>query len=44
MARQRYKLIPSRDIDPKKPAIQFDQVHITGQRQPKAIVSIATFP
>ena len=44
MARQRYKLICSRDNDPKKPTIQFEQVHITGQRQPKEIVSGATLP
>ena len=43
MARQRYKLIPSRDIDDQK-ILQFDQVHTSGQRQPKAIVSGATLP
>ena len=43
MAIQKYKLIPSGDIDDQK-ILQFDQVHISGQRQPKVIVSSATFP
>ena len=43
MARQRYKLIPSGDIDDQK-ILRFDQVHISDQSQPKAIVSGATFP
>ena len=43
MARQRYKLVPSGDIDDQK-ILQFDQVHISGQRQPKVIVFGATFP
>ena len=43
MAIQRYKLIPSGDIDDQK-ILQFDQVHTSDQRQPKAIVSGATFP
>ena len=45
MARKRYKLIPSRDInDQKILQSNLTKYTLTGQRQPKAIVSGATFP
>ena len=45
MTRQRYKLIPSGDIDDQKILqSKLDQVQINAQKQPKAIVSRATFP
>ena len=45
MARKRYKLIPSRDInDQKSLQSNLTRFTLTGQRQPEAIVSGATFP
>ena len=45
MARKKYKLIPSRDInDQKILQSNLTRCTLTGQSQPKAIVSGATFP